>query len=68
MRVSFAKYMPLDYFNNTGIFVGIIDYHFQPIIHPNVMPRLITLAVCSMLFFTACTQEDIYTHDPAKLE
>ncbi|MBL6446730.1 tetratricopeptide repeat protein, partial [Fulvivirga sp. 29W222] len=32
------------------------------------MLRLITLTVFSMLFFTACTQEDIYTHDPAKLE
>ncbi|MBL6448283.1 DUF2225 domain-containing protein [Fulvivirga sp. 29W222] len=32
------------------------------------MPRLITLAVCSMLFMAACTQEEIYTHDPAKLE
>ncbi|MBL6448419.1 tetratricopeptide repeat protein [Fulvivirga sp. 29W222] len=32
------------------------------------MPRLITLAVFSMLLIAACTQEKIYDHDPAKLE
>lgn len=32
------------------------------------MPRLITLTVIGMLFLAACTQEDIYTHDPVKLE
>ncbi|MBL6448963.1 tetratricopeptide repeat protein [Fulvivirga sp. 29W222] len=32
------------------------------------MPRLATLAVLSMLFITACTQDEIYTHDPAKIE
>ncbi|UII30908.1 DUF2225 domain-containing protein [Fulvivirga ulvae] len=32
------------------------------------MPRLATLAVLSMLFITACIQDEIYTHDPAKIE
>lgn len=32
------------------------------------MLRPITLAVCSMLLMAACTQEDVSTHDPAKIE
>ncbi|MBL6447284.1 tetratricopeptide repeat protein [Fulvivirga sp. 29W222] len=32
------------------------------------MPRLTTLAVLSVLFVVACTQDEINTHDPAKID